>query len=367
MRGLREEFESMRPTRLPLSVLLLASISPSVAQGPPPAAVGYVEARSLDLRGEVRLPGRVVSRFSSVVAGEIAGKVVSVDVQDGERVKRGDVLVRLRTQAHELLRNEAVARLEEAQARVALAESRLKRVRELFRSDTVSQQDLDDAVSEDTAWREREAQNRAQIDQLDLTLELLNVRAPFDGVVTRKLTEVGQWIVSGGPVVDMVSLDRLEVRVDVPERYFGALHKGVTAGMTFESLPGVTLTGTVNRIVPNIEDPARTFPVKISIADEGGRLAVGLLASVALPLGGARQATIVPKDAIVRSGPGEVVYRIGTDGTAEMVAVTTGAGSGEWIAVTGGLTAGDKIVVRGNERLAPGQAVEGSPHRYAEP
>jgi RND family efflux transporter MFP subunit len=357
----------MRSTRSLCAFLLLAAISPALAQGPPEADVGYAEARSFELRSAVRLPGIVQSRLSAVVAGEVAGKVVAVQVREGDRVQRGHVLVRLRTQAYKLLHNEAVARMEESKARVALAEGRLKRVRELFQANAVSEQDLDDAVSEDTAWRERKDQNRARIDQLELTLELLNVRAPFDGVVTRKLTEVGQWIVSGGEVAEIVSLGRLEVRVDVPERYYGALRQGASAAVTFGSLPSVVLTGKVDRIVPNIDNPSRTFPVKVAIANEGRKLGVGLLASVSLPVGSARPATIVPKDAIVRTGPGEAVYRIGADDTAEMVLVTTGAASSDWIAVSGEIRVGDKIIVRGNERLAPGQAVQGTPRRYAEP
>ena len=360
-------FSQVKGVTLFLIAVFVLSVAPVIAQGPPTAPVRYTEARSLELRAEVRLPGTVESRLSAIVAGEVAGKVLAVEAQDGDRVKKGEVLVRIRPDWYELQHQEAQGRLKESQARLKLAASSLSRARELFDAQVISQQDLDDAVSEYTAWQGRESQNQAQIDQLELSLALLKVRAPFDGVVTRKLTEVGQWIVSGGGVAEMVSLDRLEIRVDVPERYYDALRLGAATRVTFEALPGLELTGKVERIVPRAEDRARTFPVKISVSNESGRIGVGMLASVAMPVGSASTSTMVPKDAVVRTGPGEVVYRIAADGTAEMVTVQSESAAGVWIAVRGEIRPGDKVITRGNERLIPGQAVEGRPQEYPAP
>ncbi|NIM02262.1 MAG: efflux RND transporter periplasmic adaptor subunit [Acidobacteria bacterium] len=353
------------------TLLLIASIlalAPATAQQPSEVApVQYTEARSIDLRGEVRLPGTVESRQTAIVAGEVAGKVLFVDVQDGERAEKGEILVRIRPDWYELQHREALGRLKESRARLEMAKNSLDRARELFDAQVISQNELDDAVSEYTAWQGRESQNQAQIDQLQLNLDLLQVRAPFDGVVTRKLTEVGQWIVNGGAVAEMVALDRLEIRIDVAERYYDALRIGAKTRVTFEALPGLELTGTVERIIPRAGDRARTFPVKVSVPNGDGRIGVGMLASVAMPVGAVSAATIVPKDAIVRTGPGEAVYRIADDGTAEMIPVESGAASGVWIEVRGRIRPGNKVITRGNERLSPGQAVEGRPQDYPDP
>jgi len=344
------------------------SPNPALAQGPSDTApVRYTEARGMELRGEVRLPGTVESRLSAVVAGEVAGKVLTVETHEGDRVGKGDVLVRISPDAYRLLHQEAEARLKESRARLELAASSLSRARELFGAEVLSQQDLDDAVSEFTAWQGRESQNQAQIAQLELSLALLEVRAPFDGVVTRKLTEVGQWVVSGGGVAEMVSLDRLEIRIDVAERYYDALRLGAGARITFEALPGLELTGKIERIIPRAANRARTFPVKVSVSNRSGRIGVGMLASVAIPLGMATASTMVPKDAVVSTGPGEIVYRIAADGTAEMVTVESGSAAGAWVAVHGEILPGDKVITRGNERLIPGQAVEGRPQEYPDP
>ena len=97
---------SIRPL---LAVCLLSVATPAVAQGPPVAAVRYTEARTHELRAEVRLPGTVESLLSAVVAGEVSGKVAAVEVHDGSHVRQGQVLVRLRPEWYELQHDEAVA------------------------------------------------------------------------------------------------------------------------------------------------------------------------------------------------------------------------------------------------------------------
>ena len=150
------KFSHVKGVALFLNAVSALSMTPVIAQGPPVAPVRYTEARSLDLRGEVRLPGTVESRLSSIVAGEVAGKVLAIEARDGDRVKKGDVLVRIRANWYELQYQEAQARLKESQARLKLAESSLARARELFDdAQVISQQDLDDAVSEYTAWQSR--------------------------------------------------------------------------------------------------------------------------------------------------------------------------------------------------------------------
>jgi len=351
-----------------LMVVVSTLLAPAIAQDPSAVApVRYAEARSVQLRGEVRLPGTVESRLSAIVAGEVAGKVLSIEAQDGDRVRKGDVLARIRPDWYELQHTEAQGRLTESRARLKMAENRLVRARELFEAEVVSQNELDDAISEYTAWQGRESQNQAQIDQFQLSLDLLTVRAPFDGVVTRKLTEVGQWIVNGGDVAEMVSLDRLEIRIDVAERYYDALRIGAETRVAFDALPGLELTGKIERIVPRAEDQSRTFPIKVSVANKDRRIGVGMLASVAMPVGTPITSTMVPKDAVLRTGPGETVYRIADDGSAEMVSVESGSASGAWIAVRGEIRPGDKVITRGNERLMPGQAVEGTALELAGP
>jgi len=338
------------------------------AQGPgAPSAVRYTEVVEREVRRGVRLPGSVVSRASSLVAAEVDGLVERLAAREGDTVRRGDPLVVLRKTNLELRLRRAQGQIKEARARLDLAESNFERNSDLRASGVISEREFDDAFSELNAWQGRIDTLTAEIEQVEVDLERCVIRAPFDGAVVQERTDVGQWISVGDPVADVVALDRLEVRVDVAERYFPSLRPGVRAAVSFESMRGVAIEGEVIAIIPRADPQARTFPVKIRIPNEDRSIGVGMLAQVDLPLGDPRRATLVPKDAIVAQGPRRIVYRINGDDTVETVDVEVGRGMGSWTVVEGALEAGARVVTRGNERLQPGQAVQGSSLEYPLP
>lgn len=344
--------------------------APASAQGPPgmpPSPVSYTEAREHAVQRTLRLPGSVESRTMSVVASEVAGLVLELPGREGLTVLKDQPLAKLRTTSLEIRLSAAGAQLKEAESRAQLAENNLARAQELFGSQVVSQAQLDDALSEYNAWQGRVDSLRAEIDRLKYEVNRSVIRAPFAGIVVGERTDLGQWVEVGGPVVELMSLQELEVRVDVPERYFRNMKRNGGAVVTFESLPGVEVEGRISAIIPKADTRARTFPIKIRIPNRGGRVAVGMLAQVALSAGESYRATVVPKDAVIRQGAERVVFTLNGDGTVQRAAVTTGAGLGEWIVVEGSVHPGQKVVTRGNERLQPGQPVNAQPLEYRLP
>jgi RND family efflux transporter MFP subunit len=338
------------------------------AQGPGGSSpVRYTEVVEREVRRAVRLPGTVEARDSSLVAAEVEGLVEDLEAREGETIRRGDPLAVLRKTNLELQAKQARGQLKEARARLDLAESNYERSRELRESGVISEREYDDAFSELAAWQGRIDSLAALIEQVEVDLERCVIRAPFDGVVVEERTDVGQWISIGDPVAEVVALDRLEVRVDVAERYFPNLSTGTRASVSFESMPGIVIEAEVIAVIPRADPQARTFPVKVRIPNADRRIGVGMLARVGLPLGEPYRATLVPKDALVAQGPRQVVYRIDGDGLAESVGVEVGRGLGSWIVVEGPLAPGARVVTRGNERLRPGQAVRGSPLEYPLP
>jgi RND family efflux transporter MFP subunit len=165
----------------------------------------------------------------------------------------------------------------------------------------------------------------------------------------------------------MVSLDDLEIVSDVPEHLFREIRKGAAVEISFEALPGLEVEGEVTAVIPRADPQARTFPVKVRVANPEGRVGVGMLARVAFAAGAEQMATIVPKDAVTRQGGQELVFLLGEDDTAQPVPVETHGGAGVWVAVSGPIQPGQKVIVRGNERLMPGQKVAGEPQEYELP
>lgn len=331
------------------------------AQQMPPSPVRYTEAREYPLRRTVQLPGTVEAHKSSTVASEIAGLVVEFSVREGSQVAKGQVLARLRKENLELSLRAAEAQLREDEARQKLAERDLERARQLFSTNDISQKQLDDAQFEFNAWQGRVEKQKAEIARIQDDLERHIIRAPFNGVVVREHVEVGEWVAVGGPVVELLALDELEVVADVPERYFGSLKRGSRTQVTFEALGGLQVPGRVSAIVPRADPQARTFKAKVRIPNSRGRIGVGMLAQITLPEGDSYRATVVPKDAVVAKGPQKFVYLMNGDNTISEVPVETGSGVGSWIEVAGPVQAGQKVVTRGNERLMPGQPVQGQP------
>ncbi len=337
----------------------------------PPSPVGYTEAREHRVEGRLTLPGTVESNVTSMVASEISGLVIEYPVKQGDRLEKGQLLARLNKRDRELDLARVAADLAEAESRSKLAFRNYERSEELFESGIFSQQQLDDTLYEYQAWRGRVDSLKAQMERIRYDLEKSVIPAPFAGVVLSKRTELGQWLGVGDEVVELLSLEELEVRVDVPEQYYPSIRIGAGASVTLEAHPGRTLRGQVTTVIPKADERARTFPIKIRFpADE--KIGVGMLARVTLDGvsisgRGARNAVIVPKDAVVRQGSQQTVWTLGGDGEVKPMTVETGTGEGAWIEVRGPLQAGAKVITRGNERLRPGQTVRGEPVEYKLP
>lgn len=347
--------------------LLLSVSPPGFAQGAPATPVRFTEAREHAVRESIALTGSVESRRSSVVASEVEGIVAQLVARDGDKVGKGAPLVRLRSTTVRLRLEAIRGQLQEAQARQTLARTSLERSRGLFEERIISQQQLDDAASEFEAWEGRVAQLGAEVARLEDDLERTTVRAPFAGVVVREMVAEGEWLAAGGAVAELLDFNDLEVTIAVPEGSFSGLQTRTPVRVTIAALEELEVEGVIRAVVPKADSQARTFPVKIAIDSDSGRVAAGMLARVHLPVGATEQRIIVPKDAIVEQGNQKVIYRIAADETVERLAVQTGSSVGVWLAVDGDLAAGDRIVTRGNERLFPGQAVRGEQLEYGLP
>jgi RND family efflux transporter MFP subunit len=329
------------------------------AQQMPPSPVRYTEAREHPLRRSVQLPGTVEAVRVSTVASEVPGLVVEFTAREGTTVNKGQPLAKLRLDNHQLSLTSAEAQLKEDEARYKLAERNLERTRELFATKDLSQKQLDDAQFEFDAWQGRVEKQRAEIAKIKDELERHTIVAPFSGVIVREFTELGQWVAEGGPVVELMALNEMDVVAEVPERYFNSLKPRARTQVVFESLSGLRVEGRVSAIIPRADPQARTFRAKIRIPNPGGRIGAGMLAQISLPEGDPYRAVVVPKDAVVTRGPQKLVYLVNGNNTISEVPVQVGSGQGGWVEVQGGVQPGQKVVTRGNERLMNGQAVQG--------
>ncbi len=359
----------MRVSRIVVVSVLLVALAAALGAQPPDMAmqVSYTEAIAHEVRESLELTGSVASHRSSVVASSIAGIVVELQARDGQTVRRGSTLARLRPDTFELRLRSAEGQLAEARARLELAAGRRERAQGLFDERVISQQELDDALTDVEAWAGRVAQLEADVAQFRDELDRTVVRAPFGGVVVAEHTAVGEWLSAGDPVVELVDVGDLEVALQVPESFYGGLAADEAVEVSIAAAGGSAITGRVRSVVPKADPQARTFPVKIAIPNEGGKVGVGMLARVRLPIGRPESKVLVPKDAIVTQGERRFVQVIGEDDRVEPIDVTTGLAQGAWVAVVGEIAAGTRVVTQGNERLPPGAKVDARLKEFAKP
>jgi RND family efflux transporter MFP subunit len=258
----------------------------------------------------------------------------------------------------------AEAALAEARAQLRDAERRRDEAAKVYDRELIAETVYESALAEVEIQAAAVQRLQAEHDRRREILERHTVRAPFAGVVSRKLAEDGQWVQRGDALLELVDSDVLRVDVPVPQNRYADVVAGTPAIVFFDALPDVVVeTAVATRLA--VGDPAaRTFLARIEIANPEQVFAPGMSARVELNPGRHNQESVlnVPRDALVRRDDGAyAVWRIreqGGDVTVESLPVDVRRFTGDLAVIApGAVVAGDRLVVRGNEGLRPDQAV----------
>jgi len=325
-------------------------------KGRPPTPVQVVPIARETVQQSVTLVGVVEPWKRSLVAGEIAGLVETLPVEEGMKIQRGGLLARLRTDTLTIRLQSALASLRESDARHKQANQDLQRIKILFGKELVTQKEYDDATAQELALRQRSTQLQTDILQVRDQLSKSRIVAPFTGWITKKSTEVGQWVKSGDAVVEMVDLSRVQIEVPFPERYIRDIHPHNPVTAVFDALPEFKAPGHVLSVVAQADTATRTFPVKVELPNPHVTMKSGMVARVTFHIGVPTQGFMVPKDALVLRGGQTFVFLV-KDGLAVQIPVHTGIQLTDRVQIIGKLGENLPVVVEGNERLHAGQPV----------
>jgi membrane fusion protein (multidrug efflux system) len=304
----------------------------------------------------ITLVGSVEPYATSKVACEVSGVVEAYPVRSGDRVAADQLLARLRTTELEILLRQARAERESVRANLAYAAKELDRNARLKEADSIANRKFDEVFYHHKSLQQQLARSEAAIDHLHYRIEQASVKAPFTGYVAREHTQIGEWIPVGGGVVTLLDLEQVYVTIDMPERYLARLAPAAPVSIAIPSIGADTVDGSVDVVLPQGNVQARTFPVRIVVANPQLRIKSGMEAKVTFRFAGSAQALLVPKDAVVAAGDKRLVYRV-VEARAQPVEVVVEGYQQDQAVVAGQLDPGDQVVVRGNERLRPGQAV----------
>ncbi|HBS28446.1 MAG TPA: hypothetical protein DEB06_03115, partial [Phycisphaerales bacterium] len=337
--------------------------------GPLPANVRVEAVRGETVDRLREVTGELRAVRLARVASEEAGLVVELTAEAGDRVEEGQVIARLRDELKrfELERREAeersaAAQVVEREAQVEKAERDLKRLSDLQRQQGASETEVDDARTRVKEAEARLAQARA--DALSALAESrtarqrlsdMQIRAPFAGSVVAKAAEVGAWVREGDTVVELVQFDTVDAYIDVPERFVRTLTPGKTGVEVRLPALGLSRVEKVDTIVASGDRLARTFPVRVRMANADGVLRPGMSVVALVPTGEPMEAMTISKDAVLRSDAGPFVY-FDAGGVAAIAPVETVFASGErYVIRSPVLKPGMTVIVEGNERVFPGQ------------
>jgi HlyD family secretion protein len=342
-------------------VVVLAFVLRATACRPRPVEVEAVRVE----RGRVEdavtnsQAGTVKARFRTRVGAERPGRVADIPRREGSSVRRGEIMLRLdastaETQLEAAQRDHEAARAtaEAARATATLARQQHERTASLFKSAVVSQGEMDQSKSrlesaeaDLSAAEARLKRASSAVHLAEDELSHLRVVAPFDGVVSQRMVEIGESVIPGQPVLELVSLDRLYVSAPLDEIDIGRVHEGLPARVTLDPYRGRVWQGTLTRVSPVVNDVReqnRTLEVEVEMMPDSTapQPKPGTSADVEIVLDKRENVLRVPTNSVIEGKQVLVIEK----GKAVTKTVTIGLKNWDWSEVTGGLAEGDHVI-----------------------
>lgn len=339
-----------------IAAMMVVAISASALarQGfeQPPAVVIVDRARVTYMAPSVDVPGTVVSRFDSRLASELEAKLNWI-AEVGTEVSEGDTLARLDVITFRLYEMEAESRVAREEARATFLRSEKARLEQLAEKNLSAKSQLDQIISDLAVAESEKRIAEAQLGQAKVAMYVTQIRAPFDGIVTEKLRNIGERLNVADEVIRLVDPKSIEVVARAPLNTVNFIKTNDVLTMHNDYREG---EGSVRTIVPFGNPQSHMFEVRLNIDPEVWT--VGESVRLSMPTAEAKEVLTVPRDALVLRREGVFVYRIDDELVAEQVKVITGLGAGSLIEVIGDINAGDRVVTRGAERLNSGMLVQ---------
>jgi len=327
--------------------------------------------------------GYVAAQRKAAVASKITGRLISLSVEEGSRVKAGEVIARLEDEDARAARDQAAANLKSARADTAQMRAELQdadlnysRKKQLLQRDVISRAEYDTAEARYlraraavAAAEAREKSAEAALKGAETSLGYALIRAPFDAVVLTKNADIGDIVTPLGAaanakaaVVTIADLNSLQVEADVSESSLALVKTGQPCEIQLDALPDLRFRGVVHMIVPTADRTKATILVKVRFVDLDPRILPEMSAKVAflsrLPKPEEqRLRTAVNDSALVKRAGLFVAFKIEGDRVRE-TPVEKGETFGDLVEVTAGLKTGDRVVLTPSTRLRDGSRIK---------
>jgi len=292
-------------------------------------------ADTFDLPAVVE-PNRIVT-----VSSEVNGRIERIPLEEGSKVRAGDLLIQLNTDL-------ILPEFKSAKAQVERDQIEFDRMTNLTKENATTQRDLDNATSQ-------LAISKARLEGVGARLERTSIFAPTAGVLNDRLVEEGEYVDSGKPVAQIVDTDTVKVVVEIPERDVAFFSVGDKAEI-FANTKDESLEGTVTFISELADPQTRSTRTEITLDNKQRLLRSGQIVHVTLTRQILKDAVLIPLLAVIPMEDGKAVYVVNSS-QAKRRDVKLGIIRGDQVQITSGLEPGDKLIISGHRFVAPGQKV----------
>jgi membrane fusion protein (multidrug efflux system) len=318
----------------------------------PPEVVTAESARKEIWPSTVSATGTMVAVQGVTVGAELGGKIVEIDFESGDKVKAGDLLLRIDVSAEQ-------AQLRSAEAAAKLAQVNLKRNRDLRKNKTVSQAELDTAEA-------NYKQATAQVDNMQAAIAKKTLRAPFAGNLGIRQVNLGQIVDTGTAVVTLQTIDPIYVDFSLPQQRFSVLAPGTEVKVTSDAAPNEIFKGEIIAVNPKVDQITRSVRVRATLDNSKELLRPGMFGNVEVLLPTKLDVLAIPATAVLYAPYGDTVFVIDgvadeTSGKEQLILrqqiVRLGETHGDFVSVIKGLKEGEKVVTSGVFKLRPKMAV----------
>jgi RND family efflux transporter MFP subunit len=311
---------------------------------------------------EILLPGNTEPYIDTPIYARTSGYLHKWYFDIGAHVTKGQLLAVVETPELDQQLDQANAQLRTAQANLQIAQITAARWQHLLKTNSVSQQETDQAVSDLNAKEAMVASNEANVRRLQQLQSYEKIYAPFDGVITQRNTDIGDLIDAGQnstpkELFHLVSISTLRVYIPVPEVYANAVRTGEKVALTLDEYPGQKFAGTLVRNSDAIDPASRTLNVEVDVANPEGRLRPGSYVFVHLTVPPVAGAVTIPSNALLFQSQGLQVGVV-RDGRVQLVPITIGQDYGSTVEVVSGLEPSNAVIVNPSDSLESGQTVE---------
>jgi multidrug efflux pump subunit AcrA (membrane-fusion protein) len=328
---------------------------------------------------EIVLPGNMQAYQDAPIYSRTDGYLKRWYVDIGGRVKKGQLLAEIESPEVDQQLLQARADLATAQANLQLSQTTSARYTDLLKSDAVSQQDTDNAVSDTKAKQTMVKSAQANVSRLEQLQSFEKITAPFDGVLTARNTDNGQLINSGNAstgsstgvgnsaagsttvntreLFHIAAINTLRVFINVPQIYSTDAKPSTIAELTLDQFPGRKFSGKLVRNANSIDLATRTLLVEVDVKNDTGELLPGSYAEVHLKLNSSTPTLLLPVSALVFRSQGLQVATLGADNRAHLSTITIGRDFGTQVEVASGLTANQRVIDSPPDSLVEGEQV----------